>query len=239
MSNHLKVPAQNGSKRKYKHARPTEIRIIANVLSIIDSICCQNYGRVDCRKAYKEYVRLSKAIPTGKEAIAMDVTKAILSRRSIRKYADEPISDEDVEALLRAAMHAPSGVNEQPWHFVVIKDRKILDAIPRISRTAQMVKHAPLAIAVCADKNLEKFPGLWALDCSAATENILLAATARGLGAVWTAVYPFEDRIKGIKKLLNLPGEVIPLCVIPVGRPAETLAPVDRFNPSCIHYETW
>lgn len=179
------------------------------------------------------------AITTDGEAIAMDVTKAILSRRSIRKYADEPISDEAVEALLRAAMHAPSGVNEQPWHFVVIKDRKILDAIPRISRTAQMVKYAPLAIAVCADKNLEKFPGLWALDCSAATENILLAATARGLGAVWTAVYPFEDRIKGIKKLLNLPGEVIPLCVIPVGRPAETPAPVDRFNPSRIHYDTW
>src|SRR5665647_3373805 len=95
----------------------------------------------------------------------MDVTQAILSRRSIRKYADEPISDEEIEALLRAAMHAPSAVNEQPWHFVVIKDRNILDAIPRISSTAQMVKYAPLAIAVCADKNLEKFPGLWALDC--------------------------------------------------------------------------
>ena len=169
----------------------------------------------------------------------MDVTKAILSRRSIRKYTEEPVSGDDIEALLTAAMHAPSAVNEQPWHFVVIKDRNILEAIPRISRTAPMVKYAPLAIAVCADKNLEKFPGLWALDCSAATENILLAATARGLGAVWTAVYPFEDRIKGIKKLLNLPGDVIPLCIIPVGCPAETPEPVDRFNPSCIHHDTW
>jgi nitroreductase len=169
----------------------------------------------------------------------MDVTKAILSRRSIRKYAEGSISDEDIEALLRAAMHAPSAVNEQPWHFVVIKDRKILDAIPRISSTAQMAKYAALAIAVCADKNLEKLPGLWALDCSAASENILLAATARGFGAVWTAVYPFEERIKGIKKLLNLPGDVIPLCIIPIGRPAETPAPVDRFNPSRIHHDTW
>ena len=169
----------------------------------------------------------------------MDVTKAILSRRSIRKYAKEPVPDEDIEALLNAAMHAPSAVNERPWHFVVIKDRKIRDAISRISPTAPMVKYAPVAIAVCADKNLEKIPGLWALDCSAATENILLAATARRLGAVWTAVYPFEDRIEGIKELLNLPANVIPLCVVPVWHPAETPAPVDRFNPSCIHHDTW
>jgi Nitroreductase len=102
-----------------------------------------------------------------------------------------------------------------------------------------MVKYAPLAIAVCADRNLEKFPGLWVLDCSAATENILLAATARGLGAVWTAVYPFDDRVNGIKKLLKMPDDVVPLCIIPVGRPAETPAPVNRFNPSRIHHDTW
>ncbi|MGZ5540032.1 MAG: nitroreductase family protein [Halobacteriota archaeon] len=169
----------------------------------------------------------------------MDVTKAILSRRSIRKYTEEPVSGDDIEALLTAAMHAPSAVNEQPWHFVIVQDRKTLEAISRLSPTAPMVKYAPLAIAVCADRNLEKFPGLWALDCSAATENILLAATARGLGAVWTAVYPFDDRVNGIKKLLNLPDDVVPLCIIPVGRPAETPAPVNRFNPSRIHHDTW
>ncbi|MGZ4903814.1 MAG: nitroreductase family protein [Halobacteriota archaeon] len=169
----------------------------------------------------------------------MDITKAILSRRSIRKYHDEPVSDGDVEALLNAAMHAPSAVNERPWHFVVIKDRKTLDAISQISPTAPMVKYAPLAIVVCADTTLEKFPGLWALDCAAATENILLAATARRLGAVWTAVYPFDERVEGIQKLLELPAHVIPLCVVPVGHPAETPAPVDRFDRSCIHQEAW
>jgi nitroreductase len=169
----------------------------------------------------------------------MDATKAILSRRSIRKYTEEPVSGDDIEALLTAAMHAPSAVNEQPWHFVIIQDRKTLEAISRLSPTAPMVKYAPLAIAVCADRNLEKFPGLWALDCSAATENILLAATARGLGAVWTAVYPFDDRVDGIKKLLKMPDDVVPLCIIPVGRPAETPAPVNRFNPSRIHHDTW
>ena len=169
----------------------------------------------------------------------MDVTKAILSRRSIRKYTDEPISDDDVKALLTAAMHAPSAVNEQPWHFVIIKDRRILEQVSRLSPTAPMVRYAAIAIAVCADTNREKFPGLWALDCSAATENILLEATGRKLGAVWTAVYPFDERVKGIKELLNLPTNVIPLCIIPIGHPAETPAPVDRFNLSCIHHDTW
>lgn len=171
--------------------------------------------------------------------MTMDITEAMVSRRSIRKYTTEPVSDEDIEALLDAAMHAPSAVNEQPWHFVVVKDREALTAIPQISPTAPMVKYAPVAIVVCADKDLEKFHGLWVQDCSAATENMLLAATARGLGAAWTAVYPFEDRVEGIKNLLNLPVNVIPLCVVPVGHPAETPVPVDRFNPSRIHYEVW
>ena len=169
----------------------------------------------------------------------MDVIKAILSRRSVRKYNTDPVSEEDIKALLEAAMHAPSAVNERPWHFVVIKDRKTLEAISRISPTAPMVKYAPVAIVVCADTTLEKFPGLWALDCAAATENILLTATGLRLGAVWTAVYPFDERIEGIKKLLRLPAHVIPLCVVPVGHPAEIPAPVDRFDRSCIHQEAW
>ncbi|MDD1720949.1 MAG: nitroreductase family protein [Euryarchaeota archaeon] len=169
----------------------------------------------------------------------MDATEAILSRRSIRKYDKEPVSDGDVEALLNAAMHAPSAVNERPWHFVVIKDRKTLEAISQISPTAPMVKYAPIAIVVCADTTLEKFPGLWPLDCAAATENILLAATARRLGAVWTAVYPFDERVEGVQKLLGLPAHIVPLCVVPVGHPAETPAPVDRFDRACIHQEAW
>ncbi len=150
----------------------------------------------------------------------MDVTKAILSRRSIRKYNNDPVSDGDIEALLNAAMHAPSAVNERPWHFVVIKERKTLEAISKISPTAPMAKYAPVAIVVCADITLEKFPGLWVLDCSAATENILLAATARHLGAVWAAVYPFDKRVEGMQKLLKLPTHIIPLRVVPIGHPA-------------------
>jgi nitroreductase len=169
----------------------------------------------------------------------MDVTKAILSRRSIRKYTEEPVSDTDIEALLIAAMHAPSAVNEQPWHFVVIKDKNTLREVSRLIRTAPMAKYAAVAIVVCGNKNLEKFPGLWVLDCSAAAENILLEAAGRRLGAVWTAVYPFEERVNAIKDLLDLPANIIPLCIIPLGHPAETLAPVDRFNPSRIHHDNW
>ncbi|HYB58797.1 MAG TPA: nitroreductase family protein [Candidatus Acidoferrales bacterium] len=169
----------------------------------------------------------------------MDVTKAILSRRSIRKYTDKLISDSDIEALLTAAMHAPSAVNEQPWHFVVIKDRKTLNEVSQLIHTAPMAKYAAVAIAVCGNKNSEKFPGLWVLDCCAAAENILLEATGRKLGAVWTAVYPFEERINAIKDLLGLPANIIPLCIIPLGHPAEILTPVDRFNPSRIHYDGW
>lgn len=169
----------------------------------------------------------------------MDVIEAILSRRSIRKYDNEPVSDEDVEVLLNAAMYAPSAVDERPRHFVVIKDRKTLEEISQVSPTARMVKHAPVAIVVCGDTTLEKFPGMWPLDCAAATENILLAATARRLGAVWTAVYPFDKRVESIQELVKLPAHVIPLCVIPVGHPAELPAPVDRFDRSCIHQEAW
>lgn len=169
----------------------------------------------------------------------MDVTKAILSRRSIRKYTDKLVADSDLEALLMAAMHAPSAVNEQPWHFVVIKDRNTLSEVSQLIRTAPMAKYAAVAIAVCGDKSLENFPGLWVLDCSAAAENILLEAAGRRLGAVWTAVYPFEERVNAIKHLLELPANIIPLCIIAVGHPAETLAPVDRFNPSRIHYDNW
>jgi len=115
--------------------------------------------------------------------------------------------------------------------------QETLAAIAQISPTAPMVKDAPMAIVVCADNDLEKFPASWVLDCAAATENMLLAATARELGAAWTAVYPFGDRVEGIKNLLNLPVNVIPLCVVPVGHPDETPVPVDRFNPSRIHYE--
>lgn len=138
----------------------------------------------------------------------------IMSRTSVRSYTDMPVEPEKVEMMLRAGMAAPSACNKQPWHFVVINDREILDQIPQFSPYAGMVKQAPLAIVVCGclDKTLEGTEQeFWIQDCSAATENILLMAHGLGLGGVWTALYPLKERYEGMQQLLHLPKTMIPL----------------------------
>jgi nitroreductase len=169
----------------------------------------------------------------------MDAFEAICTRRSVRKYTEQPVPEELVKELLLAAMHAPSAGNEQPWHFVVIKDRKTLDAIPGFHPYAAMTRQVSVAILVCGEPAQEKYSGRWMLDCSAATQNILLAARARGLGTVWVGIYPEAARIAGIRTLLSLPDDVIPLSLIPVGYPAEEVPRADRFNPSRVHFDKW
>ena len=169
----------------------------------------------------------------------MDAIDAILSRRSIRKYTAEPVTEETVKALLEAAMSAPSAGNQQIWHFVVIDDRKILDEVPNFHTYAAMLKEAPLAIAVCADLQIEKNKGFWVQDCAAATENVLLAAQAMGLGAVWLGIYPRDERVQGLQKLLGLPEQVIPLCIISVGHPGEEKPRANRYDAFRIHRNQW
>lgn len=136
-------------------------------------------------------------------------------------------------------MSAPSAGNEQPWQFVVITDRRTLDAIPRIHPYAEMAAEAAVAVLVCGDKRLEKHKGFWVQDCSAAVQNILIAARALGLGAVWCGIYPREGRVAGFRKLLSLPPEVIPLALVPVGWPAEVKPPAERFDERRIRYNRW
>jgi nitroreductase len=169
----------------------------------------------------------------------MDATQAILTRRSIRSYRAEPVPLELLTALLRAGMQAPSAGNQQPWQFVVLTDRTTLQAIPGFHPYAQMLPQAPAAILVCGDLRLERFRGYWVQDCAAATQNILLLAHALGLGAVWVGVHPHEDRVAGLQRLLGLPAPVIPLALIPLGYPAESIPPEDRFDPDRIHRERW
>lgn len=170
----------------------------------------------------------------------MDALEALCSRRSIRKYRSEPIPDRMVHEILEAAMSAPSAGNEQPWHFVIVSDRRILNEVPAIHPYAKMTHEAPLAVLVCGDLQLEKHRGYWVQDCSAATVNLLLAAHARGLGAVCPGVYPREDRVKGFRKLFSLPDHVVPFSLIPLGYPAETKPPrPDRYNALRIHYNRW
>jgi nitroreductase len=169
----------------------------------------------------------------------METIEAILTRRSIRKYKPDPVPDEVVKELLEAAMSAPSAGNQQPWHFIVIHDRAILDAIPTFHPYSQMLKEAPLGIVVCGDLEKQIHDGYWVQDCSAATENLLLAAHAKGLGAVWLGVYPREPRVIGVKEILKLPDYIIPLCIISLGLPAEEKPPAKRFIPERIHYDRW
>jgi nitroreductase len=163
----------------------------------------------------------------------------ILGRRSIRAYTGEAVPEDLVTLLLEAAMSAPSAGNQRPWRFVVITDRNILCRVPDYHPYAYMVPEAPMAIAVCADFSLVTHKGYWVQDCSAATENLLLAAHALGLGAVWLGVYPMQDRVTGLRRLLGLPEHVVPMALVPVGYPAEQKPPARRFDPSRVHRDGW
>jgi nitroreductase len=171
--------------------------------------------------------------------VFMNAFTVILERRSIRSYTSETVSDENVEQLLRAAMSAPSAGNQQPWHFVVIRERNLLDAIPSFHPYSQMLRQAQAAILVCGEPAVAKHEGYWVQDCAAATENILIAAAALGLGAVWLGVHPREERVAGFRKLLGVPPHIIPFALVPVGHPAERKPPSDRYDTARIHADLW
>lgn len=166
--------------------------------------------------------------------------KAIMSRRSIRKYTNQIVSDEQVKTILEAAMCAPSAGNEQPWHFIVVRDRQLLDQVPKYHPYSSMIKQASVAILVCADTRLSKYDvDYWVQDCAAATENLLLAVQDLGLGAVWLGVYPLQERVTGLRQLFNIPEEVIPFALTPVGYPAEHKAAENRYRKDRVHLNRW
>jgi nitroreductase len=169
----------------------------------------------------------------------MEAYNCIISRRSIRKYTSETVSEKEIELLLKAASHAPSANNYQPWHFIVITDRIIIDKLSVIHPYAKMLIQAPLAILICGDNNIQEMLGYQAVDCSAATENLLLAAHAIGLGGVWLGVYPREQRMKDIKELFSLPENINPITLVSIGHPAEERPIPARFNKEKIHLNKW
>lgn len=164
---------------------------------------------------------------------------ALFNRRSIRQYTADPVSDEEIRFILDAAMRAPSAGNEQPWQFIIVKDPEIINEIPNVHPYAGMVRQAPAVILVCGDLNLVKHGEMWIQDCAAATQNLLLAVTTKGLGAVWLGVYPREERITGLRKLLELPDHVVPFALVPVGRPKEKKGPEDRYRADRVHQNKW
>jgi len=168
-----------------------------------------------------------------------EALKFIQKRRSIRHFKEDPVSDEQLETLLRAAMAAPSAGNEQPWAFVVIRDRARLDKVAQVHPYAGMCKSAALAILVCGDLARDQHEGMWVQDCSAAVQNLLLAAANVGLGTCWCGVHPRADREAGFRKLCKLPQGIIPFALIAVGVPAETKGPANYYDPKRVHRETW
>lgn len=165
----------------------------------------------------------------------------IFKRRSVRNYEKKEIPDDMLNDLLEAAMAAPSAVARDPWHFLLIRERKMLDNIAKILPHGGMLRQAPAAVIVCGDisKAHANEVSYMLQDLSAAVENLLLAATALGLGSCWLGVHPRPERIEGIRSLFTLPENIIPMCGIALGWPAEKPAPRTRFNPERVHLEKW
>ena len=180
---------------------------------------------------------------------ALDV---IMTRTSIRSFTGDAVPQEQLETILKAGMAAPTAMNGQPWRFVVVTDKETIGSVFASGFRGEMFTKAGAVIVVCGqttqmrkpfgqpDAPEEEQPNMfWYEDCSAAAENILLAAHALGLGAVWTAGYPAMERIAPIAEALGLPENVLPLCIIPVGVPAENPEPKDKWNPDNIHWNKW
>lgn len=166
----------------------------------------------------------------------------IMSRTSVRKYQNRQVEDEKITAILKAAMAAPTAANKQPWQFIVTKKQEVRQQLASALPYAKMVAQAPLAIVVCGDVSKamkdEEQP-FWIQDASAASENILLSAHSLGLGAVWTGLYPLQDRVKAVQHILHLPQSVIPLNLIPIGYPVENPIPKDKWKEENVHYDGW
>ncbi|MDE6006132.1 MAG: nitroreductase family protein [Muribaculaceae bacterium] len=172
------------------------------------------------------------------DMMANEAYANIVTRTSVRQYSDDPVSEEQISAILHAAMSAPSGVNRQPWEFIVVDERDLLSALSEALPYAKMTANARFAIIVCGNK--ERFlegvdENLWEQDCSAASENILLAAHALELGAVWTCLYPHADRMESVSRILNIPENIVPFNLIPIGHPLHNHPAMNKWHGDRIH----
>lgn len=171
------------------------------------------------------------------------VFQNILSRKSVRAYTDRAVGRAQLDSLVRAAMAAPSGRDMRPWKFAVVDDKAIMDSLAQRLPKAKMLADASAAIVICGDRSIVDAEGKpsvnWAYDCSAAAENLLLAAEAMGLGAVWTGVSPYEDRMAAVSAALGLPENITPFCLIPVGYPEGAPQPKDKYDAANVHYNGW
>lgn len=169
----------------------------------------------------------------------MEALEAIMTRRSVRKFTSERVTDAHLETILRAAMAAPSASNGRPWRFVVVRDRERLVRLSKSTTFGGLLAGAGAGIVVCADRTALKYPGFWPIDTSAATENLLLAAHAIGLGGCWVGVHPIPTFKFAVRRAVGLPRWVVPVSLVGIGHPESVPAPVDRYEPRWVHHEQW
>ena len=160
----------------------------------------------------------------------------IFARRSVRVYTHDPVGESEIESLLEAGMAAPSANNRCPWQFVVVRDRSLLGRLAKVHPYAKMLAGAPLAIVVCGERGISDW---WVQDCAAATENILIAAAALGLGAVWIGCHGKTAREEAVRRLLDIPAPIGVLSMISVGHPAVAAAPRTQYDAEKIHSNHW
>jgi len=166
--------------------------------------------------------------------------EAIFNRRSIRKYQDKPVEKEKIEKLLKAIMQAPSAVNQQPWEVIVVENKETLKSLSEMSPYSKMVADSPVAFVLVANSDNFKVPSAWQQDMGAATENLLLEAVELGLGGVWLGTAVSEENMNFVRKIFDLPENILPFSVVPVGYPdGQNHNFVDRFNKDKVHYEGW
>jgi len=183
------------------------------------------------------FYRLQQTEKEGSFAKKEAALSVIHSRKSVRNFVpDKPVSEENIQKIVRAGMAAPSGRDLRPWEIVVINDRETMDMLAAQLPYAKMLETATLAIVVCGDTTRSH---LWVYDCSAVTQNILLAVEALGLGAVWTAAHPYEDRMSAVANAVGLPAHVLPLAVIPIGYPNGDFEPKEKFDETKVHFNKW
>lgn len=162
---------------------------------------------------------------------------AILARRSIRQYTDEPVSEDDIRQLLEAGMAAPSGMNRKPWHFVVVTERELLDRLGDTTTSWGMLKQATLAVVACGDPDIsEKY---WVQDTIAGVENLLIAVSMLGLGGVWLGCHPNPERVGPTREILGIPEPVVPIAVLSIGHPAEEKEPRTQYDAERVHRNGW
>jgi len=168
----------------------------------------------------------------------METIKAIMTRRSIRSWTEEPVTEEERKIILEAAMNAPSAADARPWHFVTMDDPEVIKQFAKLGGT-EMLAESTFMVMVCGEQAKEIYPGFWPQDCSCAMHNMQLAAHDIGIGCVWVAIYPLEERVEICRKVLDIPAAITPFAILAMGVPNEVLPPEERYDEERVHSNKW